>query len=252
MPEADLQLLEDSVRAAGAIARRYYGGSFRRWSKDGGSPVTEADLEIDAFLKARLTAARPGYAWLSEESVDDPARLKAAAVFIVDPIDGTAAFVKTRPHFTICAAVTVDGAPAAGAVYNPITGEMFCATRDHGATLNGTPIHVAERAALNGARVLGEKARLTPPAWPLMTVETRNSAAYRLALVAAGQFDAAISTTIKRDWDLAAADLICREAGGRVSDRAGKLLRYNEPAAAHSSVIAANPALHAAILPLVA
>jgi myo-inositol-1(or 4)-monophosphatase len=252
LPEADLRLLEDSVRAAGAIARRYYGGSFRRWSKEGGSPVTEADLEIDAFLKARLTAARPGYAWLSEESVDDPARLKANAVLIVDPIDGTAAFVKTRPHFTVCAAVTVDGAPVAGVVHNPITDEMFCAARARGATLNGVPIRVGTRGTLEGAAVLGETARLTPPAWPPMIVETRNSAAYRLALVAVGRFDAVISTTIKRDWDLAAADLICREAGGLVSDRAGAPLRYNQGAAAHSSVIAANPALHAAILPLVA
>jgi myo-inositol-1(or 4)-monophosphatase len=252
LPEADLRLLEDSVRAAGAIARRYYGGSFRRWSKEGGSPVTEADLEIDAFLKAHLTAARPGYAWLSEESADDPARLKADTVFIVDPIDGTTAFVKARPHFTICAAVTVAGAPVAGVVYNPIADEMFCAVRGQGATLNGASIHVAARQTLEGACVLGEKARLIAPLWPAMTVESRNSAAYRLALVAAGRFDAVISTTIKRDWDLAAADLICREAGGHVSDRTGAPLRYNLAAAAHSSVIAANPALHAAILPLVA
>jgi myo-inositol-1(or 4)-monophosphatase len=252
LPEADLRLLEDSVRAAGAIARRYYGGSFRRWNKEGGSPVTEADLEIDTFLKARLTAARPGYAWLSEESVDGPARLKANTVFIVDPIDGTAAFMKTRPHFTICAAVTVEGAPVAGVVHNPITDEMFCAVRDQGARLNGAPIHVAQRGALEGAAVLGEKARLTPPAWPLMTVETRNSAAYRLALVAAGTFDAVISTTVKRDWDLAAADLICSEAGGLVTDRTGTPLRYNQASASHASVVAANRTLHAAILPLVA
>ena len=252
MPEADLALLEEAVRAAGVIARGYFGGTFRRWSKEGGSPVTEADLEIDAFLKARLTAARPGYAWLSEESADDPARLKAARLFIVDPIDGTVAFLKQRPHFTICAAIVQDGAPRTGVVYNPITEEMFRAAGGAGADLNGAPIHVGARAALEGARLLGEQAKLVPPAWPVMTVESRNSAAYRLALVAAGQFDAVISLTPKRDWDLAAAELICREAGGIVTDRLGAPLRYNRASAAHSSVIAANPALHAAILPLVA
>lgn len=248
MPEADRQLLEETVRAAGEIARRYFGGDYRTWNKAGGSPVTDADLEIDAFLKTRLTAARPDHGWLSEESADDPARLGTHRVFIVDPIDGTLAFIKHRPHFTICAAIVEDGAPVAGAVYNPIAEEFYAAARGQGASLNGAPIHVAARDTLEGGAMLGEKAALVPPAWPVMAVENRNSAAYRLALVAEGRFDGVISLTPKRDWDLAAADLICREAGGLVSDRAGKVLRYNQATAAHSSVIAANPVLHAAIL----
>lgn len=253
MPEVDDQnLLQDAVRAAGKIARKYFGGDCRKWSKPGGSPVTDADLEIDAFLKAHLTTARPNHGWLSEESADDPARLSLRRVFIVDPIDGTSAFIKQRPHFTICAAIVEHGLPVVGAVYNPITEELFSAVRGGGATLNGAALHAGTRGTLEGAAVLGEKAVLVPPAWPMMTVENRNSAAYRLALVAEGRFDAVISLTPKRDWDLAAADLICREAGAQVSDRQGNALRYNTPGAAHSSVIAANPALHAAILPLVA
>ena len=78
MPE-DLALLEDAVRAAGAIALTFYGGDYKRWSKDGGSPVTEADLAVNAYLHDTLMAARPDYGWLSEESADDPARLSANA-----------------------------------------------------------------------------------------------------------------------------------------------------------------------------
>ena len=113
MPEhdQDLELLTDATRAAGKIALQFFSGQYRRWNKPGGSPVTEADLAIDQFLKQQLRGARPDYGWLSEESLDDPSRLQARRTFIVDPIDGTVAFMKGRPHFTICAAVIEDGRP---------------------------------------------------------------------------------------------------------------------------------------------
>ena len=107
----DLRLLEETVRQAGDIARRYFGGDYKRWNKEGGSPVTEADLAVNAYLRERLTEARPDYGWLSEENADDPARLAKRDLFIIDPIDGTIAFLKNRPHFTICAAIVVEGRP---------------------------------------------------------------------------------------------------------------------------------------------
>ena len=144
MPDLeDLKLLEDTVREAGAIARKYYGGDYRQWSKEGGSPVTEADLAVNKYLLDHLTAARPDYGWLSEENPDDPARLSRREVFVIDPIDGTVAFLKNRPHFTICAAVVQNGRPVAGVVYNPILEECFAARVGAGATLNGTPIQVS-------------------------------------------------------------------------------------------------------------
>ena len=128
----DLRLLEDTVREAGHIARKFYGGDYKRWSKDGGSPVTEADLAVNAYLCDVLTAARPGYGWLSEENADDPTRLTKREVFIIDPIDGTIAFLKNRPHFTICAAIVVEGRPLCGVVYNPISDELYSARRGGG------------------------------------------------------------------------------------------------------------------------
>jgi myo-inositol-1(or 4)-monophosphatase len=244
----DLDLLEAACRSGGAIARRRFEEGCRSWSKTGGSPVTEADLEVDAHLKAALTAARPDYGWLSEESVDNPARLSRQTIFIVDPIDGTIAFLKGRPHFTICAAVVTDGMPVAGVVYNPMLDHLYKAEAGGGATRNGDAIQVAASRALEDCAMLGDRSVLTRAPFPPMRVETRNSVAYRVALVADGGFDATVSLSAKRDWDLAAADIILREAGGRISDRAGKPLRYNRPDACQTSMVAAGPALQAEIV----
>jgi myo-inositol-1(or 4)-monophosphatase len=251
LPELeDLTLLEDAVREAGHIARKFYGGDYKRWSKEGGSPVTEADLAVDKYLCDVLTAARPGYGWLSEESADDPARLDKREVFVIDPIDGTVAFLKNRPHFTICAAVVVDGRPCCGVVYNPISEELYAARTGAGATRNGVSIHVGPRDALEGCAMLGNREQLLLPPWPPMHLQNRNSVAYRLTLVADGSADASVSLTAKRDWDLAAADVILSEAGGRLTDARGDALVYNRALTTQSSLIAANPALSNEILTL--
>jgi len=255
-PDADLDLLGAVVREAGVIARGFFGGSYKRWSKEQGSPVTEADLAVDAFLKERLCAARPDYGWLSEESEDNSARLDRRMVFIVDPIDGTVAFLKNKPHFTICAAVVEDGRPIAGVVYNPISEEFFAARIGSGATCNGAPIHVSARTELEGCRMLADRQMLahkaweTPPnrPWPPMEIETRSSIAYRLALVANGSFDAMLALSAKRDWDLAAADIVLSEAGGIVTAHDGSPFVYNRPAALQGSVIAAGPGLYPKLL----
>jgi myo-inositol-1(or 4)-monophosphatase len=240
----DLTLLEDAVREAGHIARKFYGGDYRQWSKEGGSPVTEADLAVDKYLCETLTAARPSYGWLSEESADDPARLTKREVFVIDPIDGTVAFLKNRPHFTICAAVVVDGRPCCGVVYNPISEELYAARTGAGARRNGVPIHVGSRDTLEGCAMLGDRTQLTLSPWPDMHVQNRNSVAYRLVLVADGSADATVSLTAKRDWDLAAADVILHEAGGLLTDTHGAALIYNRPVTKQSTLIAANPALN--------
>jgi len=254
--QADLALLELTVREAGEIARRFYGGEFKRWSKAQGSPVTEADLAVDRFLNEHLRLARPDYGWLAEETDDDAERLQRENVFIVDPIDGTVAFLKNKPHFTICAAVVHAGRPVAGVVYNPITEECFTASKGAGAKCNGQTIHVSAHDEIEGCRMLSDKAMLaheawnTPPniPWPPMEVETRSSIAYRMALVANGSFDAMLALSAKRDWDLAAADIIVTEAGGVATTHEGVIPTYNRPDALQPSIIAAAPKLHAKLL----
>jgi myo-inositol-1(or 4)-monophosphatase len=239
--------LEGAVREAGNIARKYYGGDYKRWAKAGGSPVTEADLAVDQYLKQTLLAARPDHGWLSEESADDLARLTTQHVFVVDPIDGTVAFLKQRPHFTICAAIVEGGRPRQAVVYNPITEECFTAQEGGGATLNGAPIHVSDQNTIAGARMLGPKSTFAE-GWPVMELTALSSIAYRIALVAAGRHDAMVSLSLKRDWDLAAADLIVHQAGGLLTDAAGETLIYNRPAPVQRASIAAGPKLHALLL----
>jgi myo-inositol-1(or 4)-monophosphatase len=253
---ADLALLEESVRQAGKIALSYYGGSYKKWDKSKGNPVTDADLAIDKFLHDHLIAARPRYGWLSEETEDDTARLSADAVFVVDPIDGTIGFMKGRPQFTICAGIVVDGAPVAGAVYNPVTDECFTARRGHGAHLNEARIHVSARTDLEGCRMLADRNMLAHPAWnnppnrpwPTMDIETCSSIAYRMVLVASGQFDAMLALSAKRDWDMAAAQIVVAEAGGFVTTHTGAVPRYNRESTVQPSVVAAGPKLHAQIM----
>ena len=242
MPEPDdLALLEASVREAGKIARNFFGGDYKRWNKAGGSPVTEADLAVDNFLKETLRRARPDYGWLSEESLDDPVRLTMHRIFVVDPIDGTVAFMKGRPHFTVCAAVIEAGRAVAGVVFNPALDECFSARHGGGAFLNGAPIQAGMRTNIAGSRFLGNKQVFEN--WPSVEVETFSSIAYRVVLVAAGRYDAMISLTAKRDWDLAAADIILAEAGGRMVGADGGPLTYNRAAAVQGATVAAGAGL---------
>jgi len=251
-PISDSALLVAAVREAGAIARAGYEGVSKSWEKSKGNPVTETDLAVDAFLRERLCAARSGYGWLSEESADNTDRLSKARVFIVDPIDGTLAFIKRKPEFTICVAVIEAGLPISGVIYNPLTEEMFAAARGAGATLNGVAIRVSARAELEGCRMLVAQDVIRHPAWPqpwpAMDVGKRASIAYRMALVANGTYDAMMALSSKHEWDMAAGTLIVQEAGGLVTSHAGAALVYNQPVPHLRSAICAGPALHAAIL----
>jgi len=252
-PSDDTKLLVATLREAGNIARRYYGGKYKTWNKSHGNPVSDADIEIDRFLKHTLLPQRPDYGWLSEETDDDPARLSCERVFVVDPIDGTYGFLKQRPQFTIVAAVVENGRPVAASIYNPITGEMFEATQGTGALKNGGRIFVSTRSGFEGAKLLAEKKLMDPARWATpwpesVIAETRASVAYRMALVASGEFDATLSLTQKSDWDLAAADLIVHEAGGLVTTRESDLLIYNRQSVIHHSLICAGPQLHRRIL----
>ena len=115
---------------------------------------------------------------------------------------------------------------------------------------NGMPIHVTARQVLVDCAMLGDRTQLTRAPWPSLRVENRNSVAYRLMLVADGSADASVSLSCKRDWDLAAADIILTEAGGRLTDASGETLIYNRAITRQPSLVAANPALHGKITDL--
>ncbi|MBN9530945.1 MAG: 3'(2'),5'-bisphosphate nucleotidase CysQ [Alphaproteobacteria bacterium] len=254
---ADLDLLMAATREGGALALDHFKAGVTPWDKKPDDPVSEADLAVDRLLHERLQGARSDYGWLSEESVDDPRRLDCARVWVVDPIDGTRAFVARRPEFCVCAALVEQGEPVLAAVFNPATDEFFAAVRGQGATLNGRPIHASGRDDLNAARLLASKSRhFSSPAWqeaaPGASFSYRNSIAYRMVLVAAGRFETAISLTPKSDWDIAAADLIVREAGARATTATGAAFRYNQPRPVHPNVITSGPGVHGQVLDLLA
>ena len=137
-------LLLSAAREAGALALEYFnpGGrtSSRVMTKAGGSPVSDADLAADALLKRRLREALPDAGWLSEETVDDFERLSCRSLIIVDPIDGTRAFVTGDPRWVVSVALIVDQRPVAGVVFAPALDETYAAARGHGATFNGAAL----------------------------------------------------------------------------------------------------------------
>lgn len=249
---AELELIGEAVRAAGAAALEYYGNEPRVWHKDDRTPVSEADLAADAVLKSGLTSARPDYGWLSEESGHIAARGPRQRLWIVDPIDGTRAFLKGRAEWAVSAALVEQGRPIAACVFNPAVDLFFSAAKDGGAQLNGKAIRVTERASIAGARVLAHDSALRGKrwrvAWPDMELHRVNSIAYRICLVASGQYDAALSTSNKSDWDLAAADLVVHEAGGRIGSFNGDTFVYNRAGFRHQNVVCAGALLHAKLI----
>lgn len=253
MPERDLALLIAAAREAGRIAARYVGQPLDARDKaDGSGPVTAADLAVNVMLGAHLRAARPEYGWLSEESEDDGARLAAERVFIVDPIDGTRSFIEGSHTWAHSLAVAERGVVIAAVIYLPLRDKLYTAAAGRGAALNGAPIRVARRDDLAGASLLAASPNLVPEHWrdgrvPQVTRAFRPSLAYRLSLVAEGRYDAMLALRPTWEWDIAAGDLILREAGAVISDRRATLLRFNNPLPRLDGVIAANPVLHGAL-----
>jgi myo-inositol-1(or 4)-monophosphatase len=246
----DLKLALNAATAAGRLAMQHFGEKPRYWRKPDGSPVSVVDHQVDELLMTHLRGARPSYGWRSEESDDAMSVLQPS--WIVDPIDGTRAFIGGEPQWSICIALVVAGRPVAAVVHAPALRQTFSAVSGRGAMLNAAAITVTGRGELASALVLASRSAFRPERWttPLPDVEGASPAslALRLCSVAGGNADAALALGYKHDWDLAAGDLIVCEAGGRVSDLAGRPLRYQPSNGRRSGFIAATPAVHEAIL----
>ncbi len=253
MREADLALLIRAARGAGAVAKRFAGRTARRWDKPGeAGPVTEADLAVNDYLAETLRNARPDYGWLSEESEDDPARLEAEAVFIIDPIDGTRSFIEGGHTWSHSMAVVRGGQVVAGVVYLPMRERLFAAAAGEGATMNDAPIRSSSCAEFAMAEILATRHSLDARFWrgPVPGFERayRPSLAYRMALVGQGRFDGMLTFRRTWEWDIAAGALIAAEAGAAVSDREGKPLVFNRPDPRARGIIAAPSPLHAQLV----
>ena len=249
---ADRDLLIEAALEAGRLARRLATRDLEVRDKGAGQgPVTRADLAVDAMLRETLTAARPGYAWLSEETPDTPARLTADRVFVVDPIDGTRSFIAGEPTWAHALAVVEAGVPVAAAIHLPMKDRLYAAALGAGATRDGWPIAPSDRTELEGAEVLATKPNFRDEHWsggaPPVARRFVSSLAFRLALAAEGRFDAMLTLRDAWEWDVAAGVLLVTEAGGRATTRGGAALRFNNPHPKVAGVIAGGAAVHAAL-----
>lgn len=247
---ADLDLIRGAASEAARIAMSYFCKAPEVWMKEGSSPVSEADYAVDRFLREELMRARPDYGWLSEETVDSPERLGARRTFVVDPIDGTRAFLERKNTWCVSVAVVEDGVPIAGVLDCPALDEIFWAGETGPSFQNGRTISVrppSDRPEIGGPKTIF---RMLPEALRgrIAAATYVPSLAYRLALLARGSLDAALVKPNSHDWDLAAADLILRQAGGKVVDEHGSNLTYAGSDVRHDMLVAGSDPLLAEIL----
>ncbi len=251
MPARDLDLLTHAALEGGKIALSFWKRSPQVWDK-GGSPVTEADLAVNDYLLGQLRGARPDYGWLSEETPDDAGRLACDQCFIVDPIDGTRAFIAGEETFSISLAVATGGVVTAGVVYLPALDRLYVASATSAAMRDGVAIAVAGARPEADCSLLTTKANLDPALWPGGEPTARRafrpSLAYRFCLVAEGRHDGMLTLKDAWEWDIAAGALIAARAGAVVTDRDGGALVFNRSVPQAAGVIAAEPALHAGLM----
>jgi len=250
--EQQMQRLTSAVREAGELALKTFRGTFKSWTKGKDSPVSEADIAANDLLHDRLGGGDIG--WLSEESADDRRRLTSRRVWVVDPIDGTRAYIAGLPEWVVCAALVEDGRPVAAAVFAPVADEMFTAIAGGGAWRNGAAMTATSGDSLDGARLAGPRRyleRLQNAGTPIVATPRVPSLALRLTRVAQGTLDAAMSTGNSQDWDLAAADLLVHEAGGLLTTFSGRRLTYNQAETVHEALVAAGRHRHGKLIELV-
>lgn len=239
--------LESIVREAGAMALANWPGhghALKSWEKSPGSPVCEADIAVDSFLKKELHALLPAAGWLSEETADHPERLGKGLCWLVDPIDGTRDYIHGRSGWAVSVALISSGRPLIGLLCAPARDEFWIATAGRGARRNGHRLHASTRTDLPGARVPADS--LAKVDSDLVMVDKPNSIALRIAMVGANEADLLATLRWGFEWDVAAATLIAREAGAEVSDAFGDPLAYNKRDPRAFGVLVTAPAIHVA------
>ncbi len=216
--------------------------------KGRGNIVTDVDEEVEREVLAILRTEYPTFGLLGEES--EGARAGAGYVWIVDPLDGTRNYASGNPFYSVVVGLALDGETLVGVNYDPARNEMFEARRGQGATLNGQPIRVSEKSSLEES-VLGMDLSYNNEGavngldvirsiWPgMQTARIMGSSALGIAYAAAGRTDLYFHHQLE-PWDQVAGLLLVEEAGGIITDRAGRRAGlYSD------GLIASNPALHA-------
>ncbi len=239
----DLDLILDTAKQAAAIAMSYFAKAPEITIKGDASPVTEADLAIDAFLHDNLRTARPDYGWLSEEREDDGSRHKAMRSFVVDPIDGTRAFIAETADWCISIGLIEAGRPIFGVLYCPVSDTVYSAAQGQGAYRNGVVLSKQVQIQSAELRIAGpkplirslqEQSKFTVKPMPYVP-----SLALRLAMVADDSLDATLVKPKSAFWDIAAADLIVDEAGAQLLNIDGSSVDYSAASPKLGAMLAA-------------
>ena len=245
-----------AARAAGDVIRSHYHTRYDIDYKGKDSPVTIADREANHKIHGIIQSEFPGDGWLSEETVDSPARLSCRRVWVVDPMDGTKEFIQKVPELAVSIALVEDGKPVVGVAYNPIQEQLFWAVRGQGAWSTDRRLQVSQAAQLQDATILASRSETQRGEWKNFSSHFRirqtGSAAYKMALIATGDADATFTLVPKNEWDICAGVLLIEEAGGTVSHLDGRPLHFNQAKTLLQGLIASNGRLHPHLLQLVA
>lgn len=251
--KADLELIVEAAREAGKVAHGFFRHSPEVWWKnEGRSPVSAADFAANDRLRSILAKARPGYGWLSEETDDDSARMGHDTLFVVDPIDGTRAFIAGDVIWCVSVAVVHKGRPVAGVLVAPALEQEYTAVAGGPALRNGMPIAVSSAEGEGDELVLAADEKVVKLLLPDLSIRRIShvpSLAYRLAMAADGRIDGTIVKRDSHDWDLAAADLILERAGGALTDLENRPLTYNRDTVSHEVLVAGTGRARKVLLP---
>ncbi len=246
-PDLDYAAVLAVVRQAADLAHHHWRENAppdaRVWEKEKGSPVCDIDLAVDSMLKNGLGSLAPDIGWLSEETADDPERLKRRFVWLVDPIDGTRDYVRGRSGWCVSVALVADGVPVFATMLAPVENKHWIAKQGQGVTCNGDRLLSSQRTEFAGARVPTDY--LPQIDRDLVIVEKPNSIAMRLTMVACDRADLVATVRWGHEWDIAAAHLIATEAGAVISNAVGRPLRYNKADPRDFGLICSAPEIHA-------
>lgn len=247
-PEPFIDLAIALADAAAAIVRRQFRSGLAAEAKAGRGPVTAADRAVEAEIRRRVAAAFPGHGVIGEEYGAD--RPDAEHVWVIDPIDGTEAFLAGFPVFGTLIALTRNGRPILGLLDQPVSRERWLGADGRPTTLNGTVARTRRCAALAGATLCATTPHMFAGAEVAAFARLRAAVGitrygtdcYAYGLLASGFVDL-VAEADMAPYDYLAQVPIIAGAGGRISDWDGRPL---DLAFAATRVLAAgDPAAHA-------
>ena len=229
---SELKITIKAAKEAGDVILKYYKSKYEIKDKSYHNPVTTADKEADETIKKILMNNFPDYGWLSEETVDSSERLLKEKVWVVDPLDGTKEFIEGVPNFVVSIGLVKEGNPILGILYNPVTKELFFASKGEGAFLNNERISCSSKEKTEEMVILNSRSETQRGLWnpykdKFKVLEPIGSVAYKLGLTAAAKADVFASLRPKNEWDICAGNCIINESGGKLIDLNGNQRKYN-------------------------